>query len=79
MLDLLQRMYTDDGNGDGSIIPLDAARLYANTQSVTDVRSEISLVPAFFAPLADIFHPGGRYRQEERKKQGLAIFRYVHR
>ncbi|MDG1137216.1 MAG: hypothetical protein P8N28_03050, partial [Phycisphaerales bacterium] len=65
MLDLLQRMYTDDGNGDGSIIPLDAARLYANTQSVTDVRSEISLVPAFFAPLADIFHPSRKEMLDE--------------
>ncbi len=54
MLDLLQRMYTDDGNGDGSIVPLDAARMFAMTQSVSEVSSEMSLVPVFLTPLADI-------------------------
>ncbi len=55
MLDILQRMYTDDGNGDGCIVPLDAMKLTALTESVSEGSVGTSLVPAFISPLADIF------------------------
>ena len=43
MLDLLQRTYTDDGNGNGSIVPMEAAQkiAYMNTISETQMENQI--------------------------------------
>jgi len=54
MYDLLQRIYTDDGNGDGRLIPVDASRLIAYTESVSSGSTSTSLLPALFAPIADV-------------------------
>lgn len=56
MLDLIQRMYTDDGNGDGRIVPLESAQLFAETQSLAGNGDGMSIAPALLAPLADIFY-----------------------
>ena len=54
ILDLLQRMYTDDGNGDGSIVPSDGAeQLQALTRPSTVLAN--GFLPAAVAPLQDIF------------------------
>ena len=58
-------MYTDDGNGDGSIVPVDATRLLAFTESVTAGNSGYNLTPALFAPLVDIVSPSRKELREE--------------
>lgn len=53
-LDILQRIYTDDGNGDGRIIPQEAAKLYEFVSATSSGLSK-SLAPHIMAPLLDIF------------------------
>ena len=52
-LDLLQRVYTDDGNGDGSIIPIEGAKMISQLELVSSSASS-SLVPSLVAPIADM-------------------------
>lgn len=54
MYDLLQGIYTDDGNGDGQLIPVDASRMIAYTESVSSDLTSTSLLSALFAPIADV-------------------------
>ena len=53
ILDLLQRVYTDDGNGDGSIIPIKGAKLLSHLEIIEGSTSS-SLVPSLLAPIADM-------------------------
>ncbi|MDP7006393.1 MAG: hypothetical protein QF718_09310 [Phycisphaerales bacterium] len=55
LLDLLQRMYTDDGNGDGKIVPIEAAKTLSYIEPISPELTSFSLVPAIFAPVADVF------------------------
>ena len=54
ILDLLQRMYTDDGNGDGSLVPTGITAKMELLSSVSNTQST-SLLPAFAIPFSDIF------------------------
>jgi hypothetical protein len=54
ILDLLQRMYTDDGNGDGLLIPNGAAEKVEMLTSVSSTQST-GLLPALAIPFCDIF------------------------
>ncbi len=53
-LELLQRVYTDDGNGDGSIVPVEAAKMLTQLGLVSSFPST-SLAPSLVAPIADIY------------------------
>jgi len=53
VLDLLQRMYTDDGNGDGRIIPIEGVKMLSQLEVTTGFTSS-SLIPALVAPIADM-------------------------
>jgi hypothetical protein len=55
VLDMLQRIYTDDGNGDGKIIPLDGRKVFMQLESVSVDSKSSSLLPYFLAPIADIY------------------------
>jgi len=63
MLNLLQRMYTDDGDGDGSIVTLEASRMIEVTQSV--LSGSTSLVPSLLTPFADLFHASRKEMLDE--------------
>ncbi|MFT4594018.1 MAG: hypothetical protein ACI9JK_001742 [Phycisphaerales bacterium] len=62
MYDLLQRMYTDNGNGDGSLVPLEANRIMA---SLTSDLTEGSLTPALFIPVMDVFASSRKELKDE--------------
>ena len=53
-LDLLQRMYTDDGNGDGLLVPTEAVAKVEMLTSVSSTQAT-GLLPAFAIPICDIF------------------------
>ncbi|MBC8310451.1 MAG: hypothetical protein H8E83_08065 [Planctomycetes bacterium] len=69
LLDLLQRMYTDDGNGDGRIAPLDARDAFSQLEAVTVEVKSISLVPALFAPIADLCFASRKEMREEYERR----------
>ncbi len=57
VLDMLQRIYTDDGNGDGKIIPLKVMDLRTQLELGPEGKTSSSLLPAIIAPIADIYLP----------------------
>ncbi|MBT4531302.1 MAG: hypothetical protein HOC27_08860 [Phycisphaerae bacterium] len=65
MYDLLQRVYTDDGNGDGRIVPFDATRLIPFLESVPVESSGYLFPPASLAPFADIFFSSRKEMRDE--------------
>jgi len=65
VLDLLQRMYTDDGNGDGSLIPIEASQSLMYLQGATNSYEDFSYMPALFAPIADIVHASRKELRDE--------------
>lgn len=72
-LDLLQRMYTDDGNGDGSIAPLDGREVFSQFEAVTVKSNSISLLPALFAPIVDLCFASRKEMREEYARR-IAYF-----
>jgi hypothetical protein len=69
MLDLLQRTYTDDGNGDGSLVPNSVVQSLGITQTVSLGGANFGLTPPYFAPLADIFHASRKELEVEFQKR----------
>ncbi len=69
MYDLLQRIYTDDGNGDGRIIPVDATKLIAFTETVSSDSANSSLIPVFLAPIADICYASRKEMHDEYNRR----------
>jgi len=69
MLDVLQRIYTDDGNGDGSLVPSNVTQLLGLTQIVPLGGTNLALTPPYFAPLTDIFHPSRKELEVEYLKR----------
>jgi len=65
VLDLLQRMFTDDGNGDGKIIPLKAMELGMQLELAPLESTNSSLLPTIFAPIADLYLPSRKQILEE--------------
>ena len=53
-LDFLQRVYTDDGNGDGSMIPIEWAKMISQLEITSSFESS-SLVSLLVAPIADMY------------------------
>ncbi len=73
MLDTLQRIYTDDGEGDGRIIPFEAAKVLGLTDTVALESADRSLVPAIFAPIADLFYASRKEMQDQyTERMGFA-------
>lgn len=75
-LDVLQRMYTDDGNGDGVIVPrkmLEAFHAF-DVESVNGLESSSSATSILLAPIADVF---GASRKEvlERYDEYTAMYK----
>lgn len=69
LLDLLQRMYTDDGNGDGNIIPAQATRLLEFTETITSESSSGTLLPTLLAPVADLIYASRKEMYDEYNKR----------
>ena len=69
MLDLLQRIYTDDGNGDGSLVSSNVVQSLGLTQTVSLAGTNIALAPPFFTPLADIFYASRKEMEVEYQKR----------
>ena len=69
VLDLLQRMFTDDGNGDGKIIPLKAIGLGKQFELAPLESASSSLLPAIFAPIADLYFPSRKQILEEHDRR----------
>jgi hypothetical protein len=65
VLDILQRMYTDDGNGDGKIIPMKSSELLIDLGVVSPTKTNSSLLPALIAPIADIYQASRKEMLEE--------------
>ena len=86
MLDLLQRIYTDNGNGDGLLIPIEAADNLAMLEMVSNTSTfnqTIGFLPAVFSPILDIVHPPRKEVLAEydrrlgiiESKRGLSLFK----
>ena len=73
MLDLLQRIYTDDGNGDGSIVPIDAGKAFLQLEAASVESKSSSLFPVILAPVADICFASRKEMLEEYNRR-LAHF-----
>jgi hypothetical protein len=72
MYDLLQRVYTDNGNGDGNIIPLLPDSILQLTDAIGKP-SSASLTPALFVPLMDVFASSRKeLRNEYDRRMDLA-------
>jgi hypothetical protein len=65
-LDFLQRVYTDDGNGDGSMIPIEWAKMKMLSQlEITPSFESSSHVSLLVAPITDMFFASRKEMQVE--------------
>jgi hypothetical protein len=76
ILDMLQRMYTDDGNGDGNIVPVDGGRAFLQLETVSVESKSSSLLPVILAPIADIYLASRKEMREEYNRR-IAYFERV--
>ena len=77
MYDLLQRVYTDNGNGDGNIIPLESEQMLQEAEFSTGNSSVTSLTPALFAPVIDVFASSRKELREEYDRRMDIMEQYI--
>ena len=77
MYDLLQRVYTDNGNGDGNIIPLESGQMLQEAEFSTGDSSVTSLTPALFAPIIDVFASSRKELREEYDRRMDIMEQYI--
>ena len=77
MYDLLQRVYTDNGNGDGNIIPLESEQMLQEAEFSTGDSSVTSLTPALFAPIIDVFASSRKELREEYDRRMDIMEQYI--
>ncbi len=85
MYDLLQRIYTDNGEGDGYLVPVESNQMLDFAELVSaepNLSNQSGLYPALFTPIADVFFASRKEMREEydarmdlaESRQGVPLY-----